>query len=149
MRDRPRCNACKAEFPLLGRWRVHGARCTHSSEFMPYRDPAKRATWMRQYWQRKRLGQVSVPASLSSRPSVVRAPEPSRVWRPTIQKQHAEALKRRQNWRELFLSEPLPRKYARIAIPTVRPAHGAAVVEVVRDESGEISLRRDRLRSCT
>jgi len=86
MRDRPRCNACKAEFPLLGRWRVHGAWCTHSSEFMPYRDPAKRATWMRQYWQRKRLGQVSVPASLSSRPSVVRAPEPSRVWRPTIQR---------------------------------------------------------------
>jgi len=41
---------------------------------------------MREYRKRKRLGQVGAPASLSATPSVVRAPEPSRVSRPTIQR---------------------------------------------------------------
>ena len=56
------------------------------------------------------------------------------------EKLHAAALKRRQNWRERFLSEPLPRKYARIATApdTARLALGAAIVEMDRDENGVI-----------
>jgi len=46
---------------------------------MPYRDPAQRAAWMREYRKRKRVERVGEPASLPSRPSNVRAPEPSRV----------------------------------------------------------------------
>jgi hypothetical protein len=41
---------------------------------------------MREYRRRKRLGQMSVPASLTSAPSVVRAPEPSQTVWPTLQR---------------------------------------------------------------
>src|SRR5262249_24444299 len=64
--------------------KVHGARCTHLSSCMPYRDPARRAAWMREYRKRKRVGRTGAPLSLSSPPSVVRVPEPSHVSRPTI-----------------------------------------------------------------
>lgn len=57
--------------------RVHGTRCTHLSKCMPYRDPAQRAAWMREYRKRKRVGLVGVSASLPSAASVVRVPEPS------------------------------------------------------------------------
>jgi len=59
----------------------------------------------------------------------------------SYEKVHAATSNPRCSWRERFLSEPLPRKYARIAITpdTVRPAHGAAIVEVERDENGVIS----------
>src|SRR5262249_36759392 len=65
--------------------KVHGARCTHLSSCMPYRDPARRAAWMREYRKRKRVGRTGAPLSLSSPPSVVRVPEPSHVSRPTIE----------------------------------------------------------------
>src|SRR5438094_686289 len=41
--------------------RVHGTRCRHLINCMPYRDPARRAAWMREY--RKRKKRESVPAS--------------------------------------------------------------------------------------
>ena len=53
--------------------RVHGARYTHLSNCMPYRDPAERAAWMREYRRRKRLRKAGAPASLRSAPSGVRA----------------------------------------------------------------------------
>jgi len=82
----------------------------------------------------------------------VRAPAPSRVpqrvmERPDPQppcpntrfilKVLAAALKPRWNWRGLLLSGSLPPRCARIAITpdTVRPGHGAAIVEGERDES--------------
>jgi hypothetical protein len=64
--------------PLVRR-RVHGARCMHLSNCMPYRDPARRAAWMREYRKRKRAAQISAPVSRASSPSIVRAPEPSHV----------------------------------------------------------------------
>jgi hypothetical protein len=67
-------------------WGVHGTRCTHLSKNMPYRDPAQRAAWMREYRKRKRVGQMSAPASLISGPSVVHAPESSRVSQQTIER---------------------------------------------------------------
>ena len=62
--------------------RVHG--CTHLSEYMPYRDPARRAAWMREYRKRKRVGKTSAPASVRSTLSGVRAPDPSRVSQQTV-----------------------------------------------------------------
>jgi hypothetical protein len=59
--------------------RVHGARCTHLKNHMPYCDPARRAAWMREYRKRKRATQVNVPVSRTSSASIVRAPEPSGV----------------------------------------------------------------------
>jgi hypothetical protein len=63
--------------------RVHGARCTHGRKSMPYRDPAQRAAWMRQYRKRKRVGKAGARASIPSVPSVVRAPDDLRVSRQT------------------------------------------------------------------
>src|SRR5215475_3348964 len=59
--------------------KVHGARCTHLIRCMPYRDPAQRAAWMREYRRRKRAGQTSSLAPLRSAPPSVRAPEPTHV----------------------------------------------------------------------
>jgi hypothetical protein len=64
--------------PLVRR-RVHGARCMHLSNCMPYRDPARRAAWMREYRKRKHATKISAPVSRASSPSIVRAPEPSHV----------------------------------------------------------------------
>jgi hypothetical protein len=46
---------------------------------MPYRDPANRAAWMREYRKRKRLGKTGAPVSLRPTPSIVRGPGPSPV----------------------------------------------------------------------
>ena len=119
---------------------------------MPYRDPAQRAAWMRQYRKRKRAGQVGAPAAVSSSPSVVRAPEPSRTTWPIsertgpqpmspnagfVESLLAAASRAHWNWRGLFLRGSSPHGYARTATApdTVHPAHGAAIVEVQRDES--------------
>ena len=59
--------------------KIHGARCTHLIRCMPYRDPARRAAWMREYRKRKRVAHMSVPVSPPSLLSIVRAPESSRV----------------------------------------------------------------------
>ena len=63
---------------------VTGTVGRHLSKRKPYRDPAGRAAWMRGYRQRKCVGQVGAPSAVSSSPSVVRAPEPSRVSLKTI-----------------------------------------------------------------
>src|SRR5690349_9819487 len=52
---------------------------------MPYRDPARRAAWMREYRRRKRGIGTNAPVSLPSSPHVVRAPEPSRATLPRIE----------------------------------------------------------------
>jgi hypothetical protein len=74
-----RLNEYKAVFRVLDRSRVNGARCTHLSKCMPYRDPAQRAAWMREYRKRKRVGRTGAPASLPSPPSITRALEPAPV----------------------------------------------------------------------
>jgi hypothetical protein len=56
-----------------------GTRCTHLSNCMPYRDPSRKAAWMREYRKRKRVAHTSAPVALPSPPSVVRRPEPSFV----------------------------------------------------------------------
>jgi hypothetical protein len=50
----------------------------------------------------------------------------------------AAGLEPHWNWREPFLPGASPPKYARIAmtLDTVHPAHGAAIVDVERDEAG-------------
>src|ERR1700741_286022 len=53
---------------------------------MPYRDPAQRAAWMREYRKRKRLGQMSAPVAVPSTPSIVRAPERSSVLRRIVER---------------------------------------------------------------
>jgi len=53
---------------------------------MPYRDPAQRAAWMREYRKRKREIRTSAPASLRTPPSAPRAPEPSRGIRQTTER---------------------------------------------------------------
>ena len=117
----------------------------HLSNCMPYRDPARRAAWMREYRKRKRAGHSCPPASLSSTPSVVRAPEPSLSPRLTIERSGNElatpktgvvrkrapsSFKTALDLHELFLSGSSPPRCARIAITpvTVRPAHIAAIV---------------------
>ena len=58
---------------------LKGTRCTHLSNCMRYRDPARRAVWMRECRKRKRTAQRSALVLRASSPSIVRAPEPSRV----------------------------------------------------------------------
>jgi hypothetical protein len=126
---------------------------------MPYRDPAQRAAWMREYRKRKRAGKAGTPVSSTATPSFVRTPDSSRLSRPTIessgpQPAPSNAGYRRKAARSSFktaldlartfpLGSSLP-GYARIAITraTVRQARGAAIVEVVRDESGGSSENR-------
>ena len=64
--------------------KVHGTRCTHLINCMPYRDPAQRAAWMREYRKRKRAGVMGASASFRSTPSGMRASESSRVPPKTI-----------------------------------------------------------------
>jgi len=113
---------------------------------MPYRDPAQRAAWMREYRRQKRVERTSLPVLPPSPPSIVRAPEPSGVLADIIESTSPQpsprtpgfrervpgtALKLRWNWRELFLLGSSPPGFAHIAITPaiVRPAHGAAIVE--------------------
>jgi len=60
------------------------------------------------------------------------------------EKLHAAALKRGWNLRDLFLSGLLPLRYVRIALTpdTVRLAHRAAIVEVVKRASGSYMCLR-------
>jgi hypothetical protein len=58
---------------------LKSTRCTHLSSCMPYRDPARKAAWMREYRNRKHATKISAPLSRASSPSIVRAREPSRV----------------------------------------------------------------------
>jgi hypothetical protein len=51
---------------------------------MPYRDPANRAAWMREYRKRKHGRRTSVPVSVPSPPSVARTPEPSHTTWPIV-----------------------------------------------------------------
>ena len=53
-------------------------------------------------------------------------------------------LKPRWNWRRLFPLGFSPPEYARIATTpaTVRPAHGAAIVEVEKDEIAPLARSR-------
>ena len=113
---------------------------------MPYRDPAQRAAWMREYRKRKRLGKNGAPPSSPSAPSVARAPEPPRVSPKTIegpspQPSHpttglvTKAVRSRfktalDTDANVSLSDLSPPRCARIATTpaTVRPAHGAAIV---------------------
>jgi hypothetical protein len=63
-----------------------GTRWTHLIIHMPYRDPARRAAWMWEYRKRKRVGQTGALASPQSPCSNVRAPKPSELSRPTIER---------------------------------------------------------------
>jgi hypothetical protein len=63
--------------------RVHGARCTKIGNFMPYRDPAQRAAWMREYRKRKRAMHVSEPLERTPSASIEGARDP---WPPIIRK---------------------------------------------------------------
>jgi hypothetical protein len=69
-------SGCVSPGPL-DRYRVHGARCTHLNSCMPYRDPTRRAAWMREYRKRKRGRRISSPSSFPSPRSIALAPEPS------------------------------------------------------------------------
>lgn len=40
-----------------------GTRYTHPRKYMPYRDPAQRAAWMREYRRRKRTGRTDAPCA--------------------------------------------------------------------------------------
>jgi hypothetical protein len=66
------------------------------------------------------------------------APNPRRHNPGSYEKLYGATLRPPWNWRVRFLTVSLPPKHARIAITpdTVRPAHGAAIVEVEKDESG-------------
>ncbi len=72
----PRLNQWRMRSYVLNRLWVHGTRCTHLIRNMPYRDPARRAAWMREYRRRKRTARISAPVSSIS---IVPAPEPSLV----------------------------------------------------------------------
>ena len=61
------------------RFRVHGARCTHLRKRMPYRDPAQKAAWMREYRKRKRGRKTFAPAPLRAASPRVATPEPPPV----------------------------------------------------------------------
>jgi hypothetical protein len=79
--------ATSAEVNLSGNW---FGTCdfalshTHLSKCVPYRNPARRAAWMREYRKRKRLGNTGAPASLPTATYGVRAAESSRVSPKTI-----------------------------------------------------------------
>ena len=120
-------------------------------ESMPYRDPAQKAAWMREYRKRKRLGKTGAPPSLPSAPSVARPPEPPRVSVKTIDGASAQPshpttglvpkaartrLKTALDLARTFPFGSSPPGYACIAITpaTVRPAHGAAIVSEPKDE---------------
>jgi hypothetical protein len=62
---------------IFAGYTVHG--CTHLRKCMPYRDPAQRAAWMREYRRRKRGEEVGSRVLHPSPLSAARAPEPSRV----------------------------------------------------------------------
>jgi len=102
---------------------------------MPYRDPAQKAAWMREYRKRKRSGQVGVPTSLPSTTSVLHAPEPS-----VVPKQRVET----SSPPPAPLNAGFVRKGARgnfkTALELARTfpclAHAAAIVESDRDQSG-------------
>jgi hypothetical protein len=76
---------CKHAFLGTGLLGVRGTRCTHLSKSMPYRDPAQRAAWMREYRRRKRGIPTSAPVSLRTPLSVPRATEPSNIARRIIE----------------------------------------------------------------
>ena len=61
-------------------------KCTHLGKSMPYRDPAKRAAWMREYRKRKRVGQMGLPASPPSTLFLLRAPDPPPISRQTSER---------------------------------------------------------------
>jgi hypothetical protein len=107
---------------------------------------------MREYRKRKRLGQMSAPASLTSASSVVRAPEPSRVSRQKMErtgpqlvpartgfarKAARSTLKTALDLARTFPFGSLASQVCPYTTPaTVHPEHGAATVEVEKDESG-------------
>src|SRR5215469_2279285 len=66
--------------------KIHGARCTHLIRCMPYRDPARRAAWMREYRRRKRVARTTAPTLHVASPSDMRVPEPSSVLQRIIER---------------------------------------------------------------
>jgi hypothetical protein len=100
-------------------------------------------------WARLRRCQPHLPACVhqtprksSRRELIARAFNLSLRRAPQREKLSAAASKPRCNWRERFLPGSSPLKHARIAITPdiVRPAHGAAIVEPVRDERFLLTL---------
>ena len=144
---------------------LKGTRCTHLSNCMRYRDPARRAVWMRECRKRKRTAQRSALVLRASSPSIVRAPDPSRVPRRIIKSPEPQparpntgfarkgarsSFKTALDRRGLFLSECSLPLHARIAMTqaSVRPAHGAAIVDGESDEIAPLArspmVRRQR-----
>jgi len=118
---------------------------------MPYRDPARRAAWMREYRKRKRGAHKCARAARSltfhractgafARPPANHRKTGGRNPRlrtpGSCRRAHAVALKPRWSWRGFFRSGCTAPRCARIAITpvTVRPVPGAAIVEAERDE---------------
>src|SRR5262249_38314968 len=130
---------------------VRGARCTHLSGSMPYRNPERRAAWMREYRKRKRERRMRAPVSLPSPRFVVRPPEPSRVSQRIPESPSPQAVRSNTGFvrqgagssfkTALELARPFPFGVLASRVcpycytpATARPAHGAAIAGVERDE---------------
>lgn len=113
---------------------------------MPYRDPAQRAAWMREYRKRKHAVHMSEPLERIPPASIEGARDP---WPPIIRKPAPQTkapdgrlgggVQSAQLKRLWTLRGPSPSgsslrrcTYIATTLATVHPAHGVAIVEAVK-----------------